>query len=191
MRTPTRYALWSMLAIAPAFLLIAAFAGSRPLNEPLGPLTGLMSVIATAIALGVSALVAPGIVDPRNSEPPGWAILGVFAAFAQIATAMAIGFDGPATVWTGAYLPAALVCLNILALILIHVWVAAAGMGYSPAVGLATGAACGAWVFRFGSAQGFDAFVVVSYAAVAMAFIAATVAVFRDRSSLAPVPDAP
>lgn len=192
-RMPVRYALWSMLAIAPAFLLLTGFGSSKiSLHEPLGPHTGLMTMLATAVALGSSMLIAPGIVDPRSSTP-GWAFAGVAAAFAQIALTFVLDVDGPASVWTGAYVPGAFVCLNVLVLVLIHVWVASAGMGFSPAVGIATGGLYGAWACRIGGAQSFDAFVGASCVVVALAFIAAMVAALRPASTApAPAPsDAP
>ena len=179
---PVRYALWSLLVIAPAFILLSAFGMTlADLREPLGPDTGLMTMIATAMSLAVTAAIAPGIVRPDASGTPGWAAGLAIAAALQIPVAMLARIDGPpASLWSGAYVPGAFVCLNILALMLTHVWVAAAGMGRSPFVGLATGGAYGALVFRVGSAQGFDRFMAVSCVGAVLALIVATVVALKD-----------
>lgn len=190
MRTPIRYALWSMLAIAPAFIILPIFCSSlAEAGGAVGPRTGLLAMLATAIAAGITATIAPGIVRPESRTVPGWSIIGMTACFAQIALAILLDIDGPANVWTGAYVPGALVCLNVLALILIHVWVASVGMGFSPAVGLLTGSAYGAWVFRVGCAQTFDAFMGVSGIAFGLSFIVACAVALRGGSSAsAPAP---
>lgn len=192
---PVRYALWSLLVIAPAFLILSAFGGTyADLREPIGPDTGLMTVMATAIALAVSALIAPGIVRSDAPGLPGWAAGLALAAALQLPAAVLMGIGGPPTsLWNGAYVPGALVCLNILTLIFLHVWVAAVGMGRSPAVGLVTGGAYGAWVFRVGSAQEFDAFMAISSVGAILAMTAAIVAAFVGSAygQTAPVKDSP
>lgn len=180
MRTPIRYALWSMLIIAPAMFILPAFMLTMSdLRAPLGADTGPMAATAAIMALMVSAFVAPAIVLPEGRGFPAWSVAFVIAGFVQLfAVLLMCGSGTPDGVVSGAYLPGALVCLNLTALIVIHAWVASAGMGFSPAVGLATGGAYSLWLLRVSMSQELDAFQGLSAVGLLVAFTAGIVAAF-------------
>jgi|GEM_PF-2485948 len=180
MRTPVRYALWSMLIIAPTMLVMPAFISTlADLREPLGSDTGPMAAATAIIALMITAFVAPAIVLPEGSGFPSWSgavgIAGLVQLFAML---FGYGSETPTSDLAAAYVPGALVCLNLTILIVIHAWVAGEGMGFSPAVGLATGGAYGLWLLRASTSQGLDAFQAVSVAGLIVAFTVAIIAAF-------------
>lgn len=180
MPTPVRYALWSMLIIAPTMIIMPALATTlAELREPLGADTGPMAAAIAIMALTMSAVIAPAIVLPASSGSPIWS--GALAA-GGILELLVLLFSGgagtPEGLVAGAYVPGALVCLNLTALIALHAWVASVGMGFSPAVGIATGGAYSLWLLGASTAQELGAFHGISAVGLILAFTAATVAAF-------------
>lgn len=186
MRTRSRYALWSLPIVVPAFLLLVVLGTVlADLRAPIGPETGLLASFAAIFTLVVTALVAPVIALPDGRSFSKWAIVVAACILEALACVLAWTVGTPSSVVTGAYLPAALVCANLFALILIHAWVASVGMGFSPAVGLAIGVPFGAWILRLGMSQSLDRFMIASGAATVAAFAVACAA------ALGPSPQIP
>ncbi len=181
----TRYALWSLLFIAPAIIILPAFATTHAdFPGPLGADTGPLAAVGTAVALIVTAFVAPAVAYPEGKGFPAWsAAIAGLGLLQMLGILFGYGAKSPETDLSGAYLPGALVCLNLAALIGLHAWVAAEGMGRSPAVGLATGGAYGLWLLRVCSAQEFGMFQIVSSVGVALAFTVAVAAAFVGSAS--------
>ena len=176
----TRYALWSLLFIAPALIVLPAFATTHAdFPGPLGADTGPMAAAGSIIALIVTAFVAPAAAHPAREGFPAWsAAVAVVGVLQLIGILLGYGAASPDTYLAGAYLPGTLVCLNLAALIGIHAWVAADGMGFSPAVGLAAGSAYSLWLLRLCSAQEFGTFQAVSAVGLILALAAAVVVAF-------------
>ncbi|HTK60226.1 MAG TPA: hypothetical protein VL283_03410 [Candidatus Baltobacteraceae bacterium] len=184
---PIRYALWSMLVIAPLGLTLILLAGAvfdGPRLEPadMGPMTSVLAVGAFL----VTALIAPGLVDPERKSLPTWSGVAIAAAFGQF-FALFFVYQDTASLWSTVYVPGIVVCLNLTALILVHVWVACEGFGFGPSIGLGLGGACAGWIIKAGSAAEFGSFHAVSAIAIVSAFAAGIVCALKEPRDPAPV----
>jgi hypothetical protein len=186
---PIKYALWSMLVIAPlGFTLLllsgAMFDAPRLTSADMAPMTSVMAIVAFML----TAFIAPCVVEPEGTCLPTWSAAAIVVGFVQLFALLVLYVDPPTAAWSAAYVPGAIVCLNLAALVLVHVWVACERFKLPVAVGLGLGAACAGWVIQAGSAPEFGLFHAVSAITLGGAFIAGIVCALTTKDE-APAAD--
>lgn len=160
MRTPIRYALWSLLTVVPLMFVLmlhasAASDGPRLTALDVGPMTAVL----TLVTLALSATIAPGVADSKSSSFPGWSIALIVACVAQCLALLIIESEATEpTAWSHVYVPSAIVCLNLTLLTILHAWTTSRCLGLSPIVGLLTGGACSTWVICVGRLTSLGSF---------------------------------
>src|SRR5690349_18084705 len=114
MPKPVRYALWSLLVIAPTMIILPSLVMTladvpATSGSDSGPMTATLSIFA----LMLTAFVAPVIVLPERKAFPFWTVGGVAVGFLQL-FALLFGFASGAegTMAFSVHIPAVVVCLN-------------------------------------------------------------------------------
>lgn len=169
MRTPIRYALWSLVLVVPMMLCLC-LAFSMALDGQASPPAdvGHFTAALAAVALGLTAIVAPASVWPEKKEFPAWTWALIGAAFVQLLVVFfACAGSDHASAGTTAFLPAALVAVDLTAVVFLQVWSGSLTIGLSPYLGFPIGLAFCAWIFRLGRTASMDEFLAVSGGAVA------------------------
>jgi hypothetical protein len=186
-RTTTRLVLWSLSIVIPlgfGLMLHSAALTDLPglTATDVAPITAVLSIVALMLV----AFLAPAVARPESREIPGWSYILFFAGIAQLFAVLLIYTDVPGpSAWRNVYLPGALVCLNLAALIVLHAWTAGEGLGFPPLVGLVVGGACSAWILHAGGTTSLGAFHAASAAAVAGTLITAVIVALTPARSKA------
>ncbi len=181
--TSNRYAFWPLLYVYPLLILLMMWDINRSVVVPTdaGPMTALFA----AIALLITALVAPIVVEPEIKKFPRWSLIVMGVCFVQMLalTVISVRWDVSMPAWAFVYMPGIMLSLNLAALIILHAWTAGEGFNQPPGIGLIIGGSCSTLILWMGGTTEFGMLQGVSIEILLLCSVMSWLIAIKNRKS--------